>query len=77
MLLVAHGTLCLMDAGDAALRSGGEMIQFLLRTNLIGWVRFGTLAVKELHVWYKAGGIDVSAVDEYLDQDLRRMLKAG
>lgn len=77
MLLVAHGTLCLMDAGDAALRSGGEMIQFLLRTNLIGWARFGTLAIKELHVWYKAGGIDTNAVDEYLDHELRRMLKAG
>ncbi len=74
MLLVAHGTLCLMDAGDAALRSGGEMVQFLLRTNLIGWARFGTLAIKELHVWYKAGGIDVDAVDEYMDLELRRML---
>lgn len=77
MLLVAHGTLCLMDAGDAALRSGGEMIQFLLRTNLIGWARFGTLAIKELHVWYKAGEIDVDAVDEYMNLELRRMLKAG
>ncbi|HCR3979522.1 TPA: hypothetical protein OOF30_003456 [Citrobacter koseri] len=74
MLLVAHGTLCLMDAGDAALRSGGEMVQFLLRTNLIGWTRFGTLAIKELHVWYKAGGIDADAVDEYMDLELRRML---
>ncbi|WP_449551391.1 hypothetical protein [Lelliottia amnigena] len=77
MLLVAHGSLCLMDAGDAALRSGGEMIQFLMRTNLIGWARFGTLAIKELHGWYKAGGIDANAVDEYMDHELRRMLKAG
>lgn len=74
MLLVAHGTLCLMDAGDAALRSGGEMVQFLLRTNLIGWVRFGTLALKELQVWYNAGDINVDAVDEYLEYELRRML---
>lgn len=66
-----------MDAGDAALRSGGEMIQFLLRTNLIGWARFGTLAIKELHVWYKAGGINVNAVDEYMDHELQRMLKVG
>ncbi|SQB29512.1 Uncharacterised protein [Citrobacter koseri] len=52
----------------------GEMVQFLLRTNLIGWTRFGTLAIKELHVWYKAGGIDADAVDEYMDLELRRML---
>lgn len=71
---MAHGTLCLMDSGDALLRSGGELVQFLLRTNLIAWVRFGTLAVKELHVWYKSGDIDADAVNEYLDQELSRML---
>lgn len=74
MLLVGHGTLCLMDAGDAALRSGGDMIQFLLRSNLISWARFGTLAIRELQVWYQAGGIDVDAADEYLELELRRML---
>ncbi|MBW3140555.1 hypothetical protein KUV56_13725 [Ferrimonas balearica] len=77
MLMVGHGTLCLVDAGDAALRSGGDMIQFLLRTNLIGWARFGTLAVKELNAWYRAGKLDVDAVDDYLDADLRRMLGAA
>lgn len=74
MLLVAHGTLCLIDAGDAALRSGGDMIQFLLRTNLIGWVRFGTLALKEVHAWYNAGHIDVDAVNEHLDMELKKLL---
>ncbi|OBU03946.1 hypothetical protein AYY17_09420 [Morganella psychrotolerans] len=74
MLLVAHGTLCLIDAGDAALRSGGDMIQFLLRTNLIGWVRLGTLALKEVYAWYNTGHIDVDAVDEYLDAELRKLL---
>lgn len=64
-------------------RHGGDvdgqfrMIQFLLRTNLVGWARFGTLAIKELHAWYKTGGIDASAVDEYMDNELRRMLKTG
>ena len=75
MLLVAHGTLCLIDAGDAALRSGGEMIQFLLRTNIIGWARFGSLALKEVYAWYNAGHIDADAVDEYLDAEYKKMLK--
>lgn len=74
MLLVAHGTLCLIDAGDAALRSGGDMIQFLLRTNLIGWARFGTLALKEVYAWYNVGHIDVEAVDGYLDAELKKLL---
>ncbi|MBL0457030.1 hypothetical protein JD499_07395 [Aeromonas enteropelogenes] len=74
MLLVAHGTLCLIDAGDAALKSGGEMVQFLLRTNIIGWARFGTLALKELYAWYNAGHVDADAVDEYLDAEMKKLL---
>ncbi|MDX1751491.1 MAG: hypothetical protein R3271_14385 [Methylophaga sp.] len=75
MLLVAHGALCLIDAGDAALRSGGDMIQFLLRTNIIGWARFGSLALKEVYAWYNAGHIDADAVDEYLEADYEKMLR--
>ncbi|MBS4704809.1 hypothetical protein Q7I15_04730 [Aeromonas veronii] len=74
MLLVAHGALCLIDAGDAALKSGGEMVQFLLRTNLIGWARFGTLALKEVYAWYNAGHINADAVDEYLDFEMEKLL---
>lgn len=74
MLLVAHGTLCLIDAGDAALKSGGDMVQLLLRTNLIGWARFGTLALKEVYAWHNAGHIDVDAVDEYLDAELKKLM---
>lgn len=74
MLLVAHGTLCLVDAGDAALKSGGDMVQFLLRTNLIGWARFGTLALKEVYARHNAGHIDADAVDEYLDAELKKLM---
>ena len=74
MLLVAHGSLCLIDAGDAAIRSGGDMVQFLLRTNIVGWTRFGHLAIKEVYAWYNAGHIDADAVDEYLDAEYKKML---
>lgn len=77
MLLVAHGSLCLIDAGDAALRSGGDMIQFLLRTNIIGWARFGTLALKEVYAWHNAGHIKADAVDEYLDAEYEKMLRSA
>lgn len=76
MLLIGHGSLCLVDTADAALRSNGDMIQFMLRSNIIAWARFGTLALKELRAWYKAGGLDVDAVDAYLDAEYKRMLAA-
>ena len=76
MLLIAHGSLCLVDTADAALRSGGNAIQFLLRGNMIAWVRFGTLALKELKAWYREGGLDIDAVDDYLDAECARLLAA-
>lgn len=73
MLLIAHGSLCLVDTTDAALRSSGDMIQFMLRSNLIAWARFGTLALKELKSWYREGGLDVEVVDKYLDAEYERL----
>ena len=52
-----------------------DMVEFLSRTKLIGWVRFGQLGYKELYAWYNSGHIDSDAVDEYIDRDLRSMLK--
>ena len=74
MLLVGHGTLCLIDGVDAYIRSGGEMVTFLSRTNLLAWARFGQLSLKELNAWYNAGHIDADAVDEYLDKEYKKML---
>jgi hypothetical protein len=77
MLLVGHGSLCMMDAGDAALKSGCDMTQFLLRTNLVAWARFGHLALKELKAWYPADTLDTEAVDEYLEAEYEKMLEGG
>jgi hypothetical protein len=74
MLLVAHGSLCLIDTTDAALRSNGNMIQFMLRSNLIAWTRFSMLALKELKAFYREGSMDVDAVDDYLEAEYRRLL---
>lgn len=75
MLLVAQGTLCVVDVVDAGLRSGGDMVQFLLRSNLIAWARFGTLALKTLRDSINQGNIDAAAVDSYLEAEYRRMLR--
>jgi hypothetical protein len=74
MLMVAHGSLCLIDAADAAVRSYGDIVGFMLRSNFVAWARFGTLALRELQSWYAAGRMDVEAVEDYLDSEYRRML---
>ena len=75
MLLVGHGTLCFIDGTDAYFRSGGEIVTFLSRTNLIAWVQFGQLSLKELNAWYNSGQIDTNGIDEYLEQEYKRMLR--
>ncbi len=75
MLLVGHGILCLMDGADAYLKSGGELVTFLSRTNLIGWVRFGNLALKELTAWYHEGHLDLEKIDNYLEKEYIRLYK--
>ncbi len=48
MLLFGNGTLCIMDAIDAGLRSGGNFLAFFMRLNLLAWFRFVTLVLKEV-----------------------------
>lgn len=75
MLLIGHGTLCLVDTTDAALRSGGNIVAFMLRSNLVAWTRFGTLAIKEVKAYYMVGSLDVEVVDAYLDAEYERLLR--
>ena len=48
MLLFGNGTLCIMDAIDAGIRSGGNFLAFFMRLNIIAWFRFVTLVLKEV-----------------------------
>lgn len=52
MLIVGNGALCLMDGADAAIRSAGNALCFILRLNLIAWVRLIILIFKELRIRY-------------------------
>lgn len=53
MLIIGDGTLCLMDGADAAIRSGGDWVNFLLRLNLVAWYRLIVLVFREVCI--KAG----------------------
>lgn len=50
MLIVSNATLCVMDAVDAAVKSGGNLISFFLRLNLIAWYKLILRAIKELAI---------------------------
>lgn len=48
MLIIGEGTLCLFDGADAAIRSGGNWVNFFLRLNIIAWYRLVSLVLKEV-----------------------------
>lgn len=50
MLIIAHGTLCVIDVADAGIRSGGNALTFALRLNLIAWYRLTALVLKEVFI---------------------------
>lgn len=52
MLIIGNTTLCLIDGADAAIRSGGNALVFVLHMNLIAWVRLLLLVFRELRIRY-------------------------
>lgn len=48
MLIIGDGTLCLMDGADAAIRSGGDWVNFFLRLNIVAWYRLVSLVFREV-----------------------------
>lgn len=48
MLLVGNGTLCVADAVDAGIRSGGNALIMFTRLNLVAWYRLVKLVLKEV-----------------------------
>lgn len=48
MLLIGHGTLCVMDIADAGIRSGGNYLAFFTRLNMVAWYRLVSLVLKEV-----------------------------
>lgn len=52
MLIVGNATLCLVDGADAAIRSGGNALAFVLHMNLVAWTRLLLLVFRELRIRY-------------------------
>jgi len=75
MLVVGHGALCLVDAGDAAILSGGVALLFASRLNMVAWTRFGIAAFKEARAIYLSKGIDFESLNKDLELEWERVLK--
>ena len=67
MLVVGHGTLCLVDGVDAAIRSWGNPLDFALHLNMIAWAKFAFSALQEIRAIYKSDCLDIESMDKALE----------
>lgn len=64
MLIIGNTTLCLIDGVDAAIRSGGNALVFVLHMNLVAWSRLLLLVFRELRTHY--GSVIDESVENFL-----------
>lgn len=52
MLLVANGTMCILDGADAYAKSAGgaNAVELLSRINYLAWIRLSMLVIRELSI---------------------------
>ena len=74
MLIVGDATLCVIDGADAAIRSGGNFVEFVLRMNFVAWMRLIKLVLKEVMIRLGADAEDMSEVLVRINEDLREYL---
>lgn len=74
MLLVGHGSLCLVDGVDAAIRSGGNVYGMLLNMNIVAWTRFSYAGFNEVRAMYSQNVIDKQQRDLDMDRDWQELL---
>lgn len=77
MLIVGNATLCFVDGADAAIRSGGHIVDFFLHLNLIAWYKLVMMILKELLIRYDFTYEDIKLqfqrTNEALDAYLLRL----
>lgn len=73
MLLVGHGTLCILDGVDAGIRSGGNIVTFVLHLNSVAWSRFAFAGLQEIRMLYKESCLDIEAMERDLEIEWKRL----
>lgn len=76
MLIMGNGTMCLMDGADAAVRSGGNWVNFFLRMNIIAWYHFTMLVFEEICIRFDINVLMQEQLNAYIriNQELRLYL---
>lgn len=74
MLLVGHGSLVLVDLGDAAVRGGGQPAAMLIHMNFVAWMRFGYLGLREAHRLFNREAERMRRIDDTIDAELTALL---
>lgn len=81
ILFTAHGCFCLVDLGDAIIRTHANpepvtrIVNMLTRMNLVAWTRFGKLGVDELQVLLSKENEKHKFVNERLNEEWRKLTK--
>jgi hypothetical protein len=73
MLVVGHGSLCLVDGIDAGIRSGGTLIGFALHINMIAWSRYAFSALLEIRALYKENSLDLVSMEKDISLEWERL----
>ena len=78
MLLIGHGTLCIVDGADAAVRSsksGFNIIDFTLHLNIVAWSRLALSGLIEIRALYKVNTLDIAAMDDDLEAEWKQIFE--
>jgi hypothetical protein len=84
MLLAGYGSMCIVDVGDAAIRSaigpnppGVHSLEFLLRINYVAWgvfaIRLTISGIMELRLNYDTKHLNVKKLDKDLESEWNRL----
>ena len=77
LLTVGQGSLCLVDVGHAALTSLtlNKWADFFCKINLLAWLRFGTLGLKELANYMNREMINLEMIQDKIDSEWDDLLQ--
>lgn len=75
MIILGNGTLCLLDSADAAARSNGNIINFVLRSNLIAWFKLIKMVLKEIMIQYSFDYNDLKIYLQHVNAELKAQIE--
>lgn len=74
MLIVGSGALCIGDGIDAAIRSKGNTLDFLLHINLPAWYKLISMVFKEIMIRYNFSYSDLAIAFSIINKELDEYL---